>query len=230
MPSTTSVPQSGTAGPATPMTLRAPGPAPAAAPGKARPRPRSAKVVIAGGFGVGKTTLVGTLSEVPPLTTEADMTTAGMGIDDTSQLHTKTTTTVAMDFGRITIDEQMVLYLFGTPGQSRFGFMWDDLVNGALGAAVLVDLRRIEECFPALDYFEASGIPFVVAVNRFEGSPTPYLPEVREALDLDPLRPLVLCDARSRESVKPVVLTLLELVILQLKQGKRPSARRRDVR
>jgi signal recognition particle receptor subunit beta len=208
----------------------APSPAPAVPAAGRPPRRHSTKLVIAGGFGVGKTTMVGTLSEVPPLTTEAAMTTAGMGVDDATHVATKTTTTVAMDFGRITIDEQMVLYLFGTPGQDRFGFMWDDLVNGALGAVVLVDVRRIDECFPALDYFEASGIPFVAAVNRFEGTPTPYLAEVREALDLDTRHPIVMCDARYKESVKAVVLAVLELVIIQLRHGTRPSARRRTVR
>ena len=132
-------------------------------PGTVKSPPMSVKIVIAGGFGVGKTTMVGTLSDIPPLTTEAAMTTASIGIDDTSKVSTKTTTTVAMDFGRIAIDDEMVLFLFGTPGQDRFGFMWDDLIIGALGAVVLVDLRRIDDCFPAIDYFESRNIPFVVA-------------------------------------------------------------------
>lgn len=194
-------------------------------PSTTKTPPMSVKIVIAGGFGVGKTTMVGTLSDIPPLTTEAAMTTASLGIDDTSQVSTKTTTTVAMDFGRIAIDEDMVLFLFGTPGQDRFGFMWDDLIVGALGAVVLVDLRRIDDCFPAIDYFESRNIPFVVAINRFEGSDSPDVSEVREALDLDAEHPIVLCDARYRESVKGSVLALLEL--LMSKSRRRQSDSRR---
>jgi hypothetical protein len=170
-------------------------------------------MVVAGGFGVGKTTFVGAISEITPLTTEAAMTDVSSGIDDRTLVEGKTTTTVAMDFGRITIDEGLVLYLFGTPGQDRFGFMWDDLAVGALGAVVLVDTRRLDACFPAVDYFEHLGLPFVVAVNLFDGSAHHSIDEVRDALDIDPMIPIIECDARSRDSVKNALIGLLEVVL-----------------
>jgi uncharacterized protein len=175
--------------------------------------PRALKVVIAGGFGVGKTSIVGALSEVEPLRTEAKMTAASIGVDDTSKVESKTTTTVAMDFGRITIDRSLIMYLFGTPGQDRFGFMWDDLVTGAMGALVLVDLRRIDDCFDAVDYFEHRSIPFVVAVNVFD--PEVDYPEavVRDALSISDHVPIVQVDARNRDSAKAGLLTLLNVLV-----------------
>ncbi|MGW3992035.1 GTP-binding protein [Amycolatopsis sp. NPDC004772] len=169
----------------------------------------SAKIVVAGGFGVGKTTFVGAVSEVPPMSNEAWMTEAGEGVDDLPPGN-KSTTTVAMDFGRITLRPDLLLYLFGTPGQARFWFLWDDLSRGALGAVVLVDTSRIDESFAAINYFENdSELPFVVAVNQFEGKPVHDLDEVRDALALDPAVPLVTCDARDRAST---IATLTELV------------------
>ncbi|MDH5288584.1 MAG: ATP/GTP-binding protein [Acidimicrobiia bacterium] len=175
--------------------------------------PRALKVVIAGGFGVGKTTIVGTLSEVKPLRTEAKMTAASIGIDDTSKINQKTTTTVAMDFGRITIDRSLIMYLFGTPGQDRFGFMWDDLVTGVIGAVVLVDLRRVDDCFDAVDYFEHRSIPFVVAVNVFDPNVTYPEEVVRDALSVSAHVPIVSIDARDRESAKAALLTLLGVLV-----------------
>nr|MDT0658381.1 ATP/GTP-binding protein [Micromonospora sp. DSM 115978] len=174
--------------------------------------PLALKILIAGGFGVGKTTLVGAVSEIRPLQTEEVLTDAGVGTDDLSGVEGKNTTTVAMDFGRITINEDLQVYLFGTPGQDRFWFLWDELAFGALGAVVLADTRRLADCFPSVDYFEQRGTPFVVGVNCFDGAQR-FSPEsVRKALDLDPDVPVVLCDARSRQSGKGVLIALVEHV------------------
>jgi signal recognition particle receptor subunit beta len=170
------------------------------------------KILIAGGFGAGKTTLVGAISEVRPLLTEETLSSASVGHDDLRGISGKTTTTVALDFGRITISEQLVLYLFGVPGQERFWFMWDELSYGALGAVVLADVRRLSDCFPSVNYFETCGLPFIVAINSFDGAPQYDTGEVRVALDLDPDVPTVLCDARQLDSVKQVLITLVESV------------------
>jgi len=179
----------------------------------------SVKIVVAGGFGVGKTTLVGAVSEIEPLRTEALMTAASTPVDDLSMLPDKTTTTVAMDFGRITLAEDLVLYLFGTPGQNRFWFMWDDITRGAIGAVVLVDTRRLADCFGAVDYVEQRGIPFIVALNAFNGVQQHEVDEVRDALQVGPEVPFVVTDARARESVKDVLVRLVEHAMAVVRQG-----------
>lgn len=185
--------------------------------------PLAVKILIAGGFGVGKTTLVGTVSEIRPLRTEELLTEESVGVDDTSGVEQKTTTTVAMDFGRITIRDGLVLYLFGTPGQDRFWFMWNELALGALGAVVLADTRRLADCFPSVDYFERRGLPFIVAVNCFDGAARYAPEEVRNALDLSPEVPVVLCDVRDKESGKHVLITLVEHVLSSLGRGRNPG-------
>jgi signal recognition particle receptor subunit beta len=168
------------------------------------------KIVVAGGFGVGKTTFVGSVSEITPLTTEAVMTPASVGLDDLSHTPGKTTTTVAMDFGRVTLDAGLILYLFGTPGQQRFWFMWDDLIHGAIGAVVLVDTRRLADSFPAVDYFESAGLPFIVAVNGFHGDFPHEIADAREALSVSPQVPVIKCDARQRRSTTYALTALVE--------------------
>jgi signal recognition particle receptor subunit beta len=175
--------------------------------------PLAVKIVVSGGFGVGKTTFVGAISEVEPLVTEAALTEKSIGVDDLDGVEDKVTTTVALDFGRLTLDESLWLYLFGTPGQERFSFLWDDLVDGALGAVVMLDTRRIEDCFGVIDYFEDRGTPLLVAVNHFEESTRFDLEEVREALGVGTDVPIVECDARDRESVKGVLVSLIEQVL-----------------
>jgi signal recognition particle receptor subunit beta len=172
--------------------------------------PVALKILVAGGFGVGKTTLVGSVSEITPLLTEEYLTDESIGIDDTAGVEMKGTTTVAMDFGRITLNHDLVLYLFGTPGQDRFLFVWDELALGAIGAVVLADTRRLAECFPSVDYFERRGTPFIVAVNNFEGSRTFQPAEVQLALNLDEGVPVIMCDARKRDSAKEVLIALVE--------------------
>lgn len=182
---------------------------------EARRPPIPVKIVIAGGFGVGKTTAVGAISEIDVLTTEAQMTEVAAEIDRTGHVPEKTLTTVALDFGRITIDQEIKLYLFGTPGQDRFGFMWRDLTEGALGALVIVDTRRLDECYPAVDYFEKIGLPFVVAVNMFDGHLSHDMQDVRWALAVSEGTPLITIDARSRGSVRDALVAVLDRALAQ---------------
>ena len=190
-------------------------------PNRGAAMPLAVKILVAGGFGVGKTSMVGAVSEIRPLRTEEQLTDRSVGIDDVSGVERKTTTTVAMDFGRITIRDGLVLYLFGTPGQDRFWFMWDELALGALGAVVLADTRRLADSFPSIDYFERRRLPFIIGVNCFDGAIRYDSEEIRAALDLDPSIPVILCDVRKRESGKQVLITLVEHVLAVMAERQR---------
>jgi signal recognition particle receptor subunit beta len=193
-------------------------------PSRGAAMPLAVKILVAGGFGVGKTSMVGAVSEIRPLRTEEQLTDRSVGVDDVSGVERKTTTTVAMDFGRITIRDGLVLYLFGTPGQDRFWFMWDELALGALGAVVLTDTRRLADSFPSIDYFERRRLPFIIGVNCFDGALRYDTEEIRAALDLDPKIPVILCDVRKRESGKQVLITLVEHVLAVMAERQRQGA------
>ncbi|MEW2358830.1 ATP/GTP-binding protein [Spirillospora sp. NPDC029432] len=180
------------------------------------------KILVAGGFGVGKSTLVSAVSEIRPLRTEEALTEKSIGIDDTTAVSQKTTTTVAMDFGRITLPNGLVLFVFGTPGQDRFWFMWDELAKGALGAVVLVDTRRLADCFASVDYFERRGVPFIIGVNQFDGAGRHTADQVRDALDLSPDVPVINCDVRERESAKQVLIALVEHIMRSMSGRRDP--------
>ena len=185
-------------------------------PSSSRTSAASTKIVVAGGFGVGKTTLVATVSEIVPLRTEALVTNASASVDDLGAVPQKSTTTVAMDFGRISLGNDLVLYLFGTPGQSRFWFMWDDLIRGAIGAVVLIDTRRLDESFAAVDYFEARNVPFLVAVNEFDDAPSYPLEDIRQALAVPADVPIMSIDARVRDSAKKALVAVTEYALHKL--------------